>query len=105
MSLRLKLLLALGPLGLALVVVGVSAVWSLGALGTETQLILHQNYRSVLAAQRMQEVIERLDHAAMSLVIGRPNPDASSADADVKLFEHELTVQEGNITEKGEQQA
>ena len=56
MSLRLKLLLALVPLGLALVVVGVSAVWSLAALGTESQLILSDNYRSVLAAQRMQEV-------------------------------------------------
>ena len=42
MSLRLKLLLALVPLGLALVVVGVSAVWSLTALGTESQLILQR---------------------------------------------------------------
>jgi PAS domain S-box-containing protein len=101
MSLRLKLLLALVPLGLALVVVGVSAVWSLGALGTESQLILSDNYRSVLAAQRMQEAIERLDRAALLLIIGRPKPAASIGDW-ISRFEKELKVQEGNITERGE---
>ncbi len=104
MSLRIKLLLALVPLGLALVVVGVSAVWSLAALGTESQLILRDNYRSVLAAQRMQESIERLDRAAMLAIIGRPKPEASVGDW-ISRFEKELKVQEGNITEPGEKQA
>jgi len=104
MSLRLKLLLALVPLGLALVVVGVSAVWSLAALGTESQLILSDNYRSVLAAQRMQEAIERLDRAALLLIVGRPKPAASIGDW-ISRFEKELKVQEGNITERGEEEA
>ncbi|HEX4144437.1 MAG TPA: ATP-binding protein [Pirellulales bacterium] len=104
MSLRLKLLLALVPLGLALVVVGVSAVWSLSALGTESQLILSDNYRSVLAAQRMQEAIERLDRAALLLILGRPKPAASIGDW-ITRFEKELKVQEGNITEPDEEAA
>jgi two-component system, NtrC family, sensor histidine kinase KinB len=104
MSLRLKLLLALVPLGLALVVVGVSAVWSLTALGTESQLILSDNYRSVLAAQRMQEAIERLDRAALLLLIGHPKP-AATTEEWVSRFEKELKVQEGNITEPGEDNA
>jgi PAS domain S-box-containing protein len=104
MSLRLKLLLALVPLGLALAVVGISAVWSLAALDAESQLILHQNYRSVLAAQRMQDTIEKLDRAAMLSVIGRPKP-AASIDELIKRFETELGVQKGNITEPGEEEA
>ena len=105
MSLRLKLLLALLPLGLALVVVGVSAVWSLAALGTESQLILHQNYRSVLAAQRMQEAIERLDRAG-DAAGHRPRRCRPLRSANLtKRFEAELNVQEGNITEPGEEEA
>ncbi len=64
MSLRLKLLLALLPLALALVVVGVMAVWSLTELGVQAQLILRDNYRSVLAAQEMQESLEGFNNRA-----------------------------------------
>ena len=69
MTLRTRLLLAQGPLALALALVGVLAVATLADLGKSGQRILADNYRSVLAAQRMKEAIERIDSAALFLVI------------------------------------
>jgi len=104
-TLRGKLLLAESPLAIALLAVGACAVLVLSALGARTQLILQDNYRSVLAAQRMKEAIERLDSAALFLVA----KERSRADAQIKqnraLFEKELKVQQANVTEEGEDQA
>ena len=80
MSLRLKLLLALLPLALALVVVGVTAVWSLTALGVQAQLILRDNYRSVLAAQEMQESLEGFNNRALLVIAGRDDEQIPSFD-------------------------
>ncbi len=99
MSLRAKLLLAQLPLALALVLVGLVAVKSITALSDQSQLILKDNYRSVLAAQRMKESLERLDSAALFKLAG----DAERSDAQIadhaQKFEDELRVQEQNITE------
>lgn len=70
MSLRLKLLVALLPLAVALGVVGVLAVPTTNSLGRSAQSILTDNYRSVLAAQRMTDAIGRLDDAASLRLLG-----------------------------------
>jgi PAS domain S-box-containing protein len=106
MSLRLKLLAALLPLAAALVVVGVVGVVTVASLGHSAEDILRDNYRSVLAAQRMQESIERLqDAAARPLVDGIPGEPLAATTAMRRQFETELHVQEGNITEVGEGEA
>ena len=96
MSLRLKLLLALVPLGLALVVVGFRRSGRWRGWGTESQMILRDNYRSVLAAQRMQESIERLDRAG-DAADHRPvrNGRRLVRRSRVSRFDTESTVQEG----------
>src|SRR5205085_11318252 len=63
------------------------------------------NYRSVLAAQRMKEAIERVDSAALFLVAGEGAAGLRQAEQYVPVFERELQAQEGNVTEAGEQQA
>ena len=55
MTLRRKLHLAQLPLALALVLVGVVSVHTVSTLGKRSQDILSENYRSVVAAQRMNE--------------------------------------------------
>jgi len=102
MTLRSKLLLAQAPLGVALAVVGVLAVATISSLGARSQLIMKDNYRSVLAAQRMKEAIERIDRAAGFALIGRPEIAEPPAAENRVRFESELKVQEGNITEPGE---
>ena len=70
MTLRWRLLAAQGILALALLAVGVVAVTSLRTLGRSAETILQDNYRSVLAAQRIKEAAERLDSAALYRVAG-----------------------------------
>ncbi len=104
MTLRTKLLLAQAPLGLILVIISVLSVGMVSYLGSNSQTILKDNYRSVLAAQRMKEYIERIDSAALFLLAGRPDKGRPQASLNQPSFEAELKVQEGNITEPGERE-
>ena len=105
MMLRAKLLFAQLPLALALVLVGFVSVRTTQALGSGAQAILQDNYRSVLAAQRMKDALEGLDSAAATLVLGDQSIGAERAQEPRRRFENELHVQEGNITELGEGEA
>jgi len=105
MTLRTRLLIAQGPLALALALVGVLAVVTLADLGKSGERILADNYRSVLAAQRMKEAIERVDSAAHFLLIGEDARGLRQAAENRPRFESELRAEEQNITEPGEQEA
>jgi signal transduction histidine kinase len=104
MNLYKKLLLAQAPMAVALAIVGVFSVVVVSFLGTHSQTILKDNYRSVLAAQRMKEAIERMDSAALFLVAGQRQKGIEQAEKYRPVFEAELKVQEGNITEHGEKE-
>jgi PAS domain S-box-containing protein len=67
-------------------------------------LILQDNYRSVLAAQRMKESIERMDSAALFMAAGERQKGIEQAQRNRAIFEAELKVQQGNITESGERE-
>jgi NtrC-family two-component system sensor histidine kinase KinB len=105
MTLRWRLLAAQGILALALLAVGVVAVTSLRTLGRSADTILQDNYRSVLAAQRIKDAAERLDSAALFRVAGRVDRAEEQARTSLRTLEEELAVQEGNITEAGEREA
>lgn len=105
MTLRARLLLAQVPLVLAVLVVAALALLTLRSLGAASQHILTDNYRSVLAAQRMKEAAERLDSAALFIVAGQREKADGQIALNRRLFESELRVEEGNITEAGEEEA
>jgi len=105
MRLKTKLLLAQVPLALALLVLGAIAITTIGRLGLSSERILKDNYRSVLAAQRMKEAIERMDSAALFIALGRREEGKQIAWRNRIIFEEELEAQVKNITEKGEQEA
>lgn len=102
MTLRSKLMLAQVPMAIAVAVVGVLASVTNGKLGRNSELILKDNYRSVLAAQRMKESIERIDSAALFIVAGEQDAGMHQSDEFIPRFERELETQEGNVTETGE---
>ncbi len=104
MNLYKKLLLAQAPIALALAIVGVVSVIVVSFLGSHSQTILKDNYRSVLAAQRMKEASERMDSAALFIAAGQRDKGIEQAEKNRPLFEAELKVQEGNITESGEKE-
>ncbi len=92
MSLRSKLLLAQAPLALVLVVFGWASTRALTTLGRSPELILKDNYRSVLASERMMESLDVLQASALGLATRRP-VDGEARDAARLRFESELAVQ------------
>ena len=103
MTLRRQLLLAQVPLAAALLVVGVASLRTVSFLGDSSETILQDNYRSVLAAQRMGDALDGLDREALLRALSQPEVERAQALRD--RFESELRVQEGNLTEPGEGQA
>src|SRR5450432_2607514 len=105
MTLRAKILLAQTPLVAALVLIAVLSGVTSAALGRNVASILQDNYRSVLAAERMKEALERIDSAAMFVVAGERRRGITQAEQNFPRFESELAVQQNNITERGEPEA
>ena len=105
MRLVTKLSLAQLPL---VVVLGITIVFGsvvTRALGRGSEDILKDNYRSVLAAQRMKEAAERIDSGVMFTVIGQAARGLAQIDANLQKFEDEFRAQDSNITEAGEREA
>src|SRR5687768_5827525 len=102
MTLRQKLLLAQAPLALAVALLGVVATLTVSSLGERSDEIFRENYRSVLAMQRIKEALERMDSAALFLVAGHREEGVTQAALYRPRLEAELLVEEGNITEPGE---
>jgi two-component system, NtrC family, sensor histidine kinase KinB len=99
-TLRRRLLLAQVPLAAALLVVGGAALRTVSEQWTASEAILKDNYRSVLAAQRMGDALDELDRQVLLGALGR-SPDGGARARET--FEAELRVQEGNVTEPGEE--
>ncbi len=102
MTLRKKLLLAQLPLAIALVFVGFTAVSKVSSIGRRSEIILKDNYGSVLAAQRMKEVIERLHDLAVLSLLGVGDGSSEARIDQSRRFEAQLKEAEANVTELGE---
>ena len=105
LKLRDKLLLAQLPLVIALVVSAVVVAWSLRALGDSSEHILKENYRSVLAAQRMIDALERIDSDVVLSLVTHDVTDLQRTSEQRLRFSNELAVQQANISEPGERDA
>jgi signal transduction histidine kinase len=105
MTLRTKLLLAQLPLVVALAVTIIVGSMVTHALARGSRAILQDNYRSVLAAERMKEAAERINGGLAMASIGRIDRGLAEITANLPRLDDELRVQEGNITEIGEQGA
>lgn len=105
LTLRGKLLLAQLPLLAALIVLSALALWTVKSLGSSTQNIIRENYRSVVAAQRMKEAVERMDSGALFTLAAQRERGLALAAQNRQLFEAELSLEEHNLTEPGEAEA
>jgi signal transduction histidine kinase len=100
-----KLVLAQLPLVIALGVTIVVGSVVTRALARGSEAILKDNYRSVLAAERMKDAAQRIDSGVVFAVLGRAARGLSQIDENLSRFDDELRAQEGNITEAGERDA
>ncbi|MCI0336401.1 MAG: ATP-binding protein [Acidobacteria bacterium] len=102
MNLRTKLLLSYLVFVAALVALGVWSVWRLWDMGRVSKLILSNNYDSVVAAQDMKESAERLDSAALFILLGERERATQQMLEHRRLFDAAFDKAANNITEQGE---
>ena len=106
LKLRNKLILAQAPLVTALLVLGIVASVTVSRLGSHSQVILKDNYRSILAAERMKEAVDGMKAGVLLMILGGHREEGVRAARDnMSRFESELDVQVHNVTEPGEQEA
>jgi signal transduction histidine kinase len=97
-------MLTMAPLVVALALVGTISGMVAGVLARQPGHIWQDNYRSVLAAQRMKESIERIQQSVLISLIGRADATQSIPE-NRDVFEREFAVEASNITEPGEGEA
>jgi two-component system, NtrC family, sensor histidine kinase KinB len=102
MNLRNKLLLSFLIFIAALVALGVWSALSLRELGGVSRRIISHNYDSVVAAQDMKESLERMDSAALFLLLGNRDRALAQFDQHRARFDAAFEKAAGNITEPGE---
>jgi two-component system, NtrC family, sensor histidine kinase KinB len=101
-GLRPKLALGFGGLLLVLLATGWQSVNLLDRLGGSIDVILRENYRSVIAAQDMKEALERMDSGALFALAGETARGRRLAVEHLPRFEEALAVERGNVTLPGE---
>lgn len=90
------------PTVLALICVGLTAALTISDLGLHSQRILKDNYRSVLAIQRITNGIERLDSGILFFLNGKTEDGTRMIREFRPLVEDEIRIEERNVTEAGE---
>src|SRR3954447_20145925 len=96
-SLRARMLLGIAPLLAIMVALGVWAIVMFSRLGGNIDVILRENYRSVLAAENMKEALERMD-SALLFAIGGEEQQARDQFAEYRpAFEKNLHTEQNNI--------
>jgi NtrC-family two-component system sensor histidine kinase KinB len=104
-GLRSKLTLGFAGLLAILVLLGLQSISLLSRLGGSIDVILRENYRSVVACQEMKEAIERMDSGALFALAGDAARGGTLAEANRPRFEHALDVELHNVTLPGEGEA
>jgi NtrC-family two-component system sensor histidine kinase KinB len=101
-GLRQKLSLGFGGLLLIILVIGGQSIIQFKDLGQSVDVILRENYRSVVACQEMKEALERMDSGILFVLLGYGGEGKTLIRTNEERFEKALQVELGNITVPGE---
>jgi len=101
-GLRQKLALGLGGLLLIAFAIGIYGLVLLSRLGPAIDVILRENYRSVVAMQEAREALERMDSGALFSLLGFTEGSVRIHEQYDPRFREALRVELGNITLPGE---
>lgn len=85
-----------------LVVVMVAAIFNFFSLGRSIDRIFRNNYKSVIAAQRMKDALERIDSSTTFVLAGQTERARGQYQTYVPRFTAAHYVEAHNITEAGE---
>ena len=101
-GLRQKLSLGFGGLLLIILIIGIQSIVHLTKLGESIDVILRENYRSVIASQQMKEALERMDSGILFALLGYTQKGDELIRKNELVFQVALQVELNNITLPGE---
>lgn len=102
LGLRQKLFLGFGGLLIILAVIGAQSILHLTRLGGSIDIILRENYKSVIACQQMKEALERVDSGLLFMLLGENQQGRDLILKNEVAFEKALQVEFNTITLPGE---
>jgi len=101
-GIRQKLMLGFGGLFILISGIGLLTMSKISDLGRSIDVILRENYQSVIACQDMKESLERIDSAVLLSFIGQPEESRRIIETNRQIFDRALATELGNITVAGE---
>jgi NtrC-family two-component system sensor histidine kinase KinB len=102
LGLRQKISLGFGGLLSIILLIGIQSIIQLSRLGDSIDVILRENYRSVIACQEMKEALERIDSGVLFSLQGYTQKGQEQIRSNEQAFEKALQVELNNITLPGE---
>jgi NtrC-family two-component system sensor histidine kinase KinB len=97
-KLQQKLSLGFGGLLLITIIIGAQSILTLTRLGSSIDVILRENYRSVVACQTMKESLERMDSGLLFILLGENRRGGDLIRTNEMIFEDALRAELNNIT-------
>jgi NtrC-family two-component system sensor histidine kinase KinB len=101
-GIRQKLLLGFGSILIIVAGIGAVTILQLRTLGRAIDVILRENYRSVVACQQMKEALERIDSGVLFTLAGNQSAGQTLVEENLRTFEAAYEVEMGNVTLPGE---
>jgi CHASE3 domain sensor protein len=92
LGLRQKLSLGFGGLLVIILIIGIQSIIQLTKLGESIDVILRENYRSVIACQQMKEALERMDSGILFELLGYTQKGDELIRKNELIFEMALQV-------------
>src|SRR5215813_5153222 len=102
LTLRSRIFLTLVPLLTLLAVLGGAGVVLLYRLGDSIGLILSENYESVIAMERLNEALERIDSSFQFALAGKEDKAYRQYQQNWDPYRKNLEKERSNITLPGE---
>jgi NtrC-family two-component system sensor histidine kinase KinB len=97
-----RIFFGLASIFVLIVAMGVYAVVLFAKLGSRVDVILRENFRSVLAGQQMKEAAERMDSGLFFSLVGEEERGRDLYTRNLPVFKEALKTELGNITLPGE---
>jgi methyl-accepting chemotaxis protein len=102
MGLQSKILSGFFILVLMLFIAGLWSIYELNSIGSSVQSILDENYKSIHAAKRMKDALEREDSGILLLILGKWEEGRKIINSADSMFNQEIQVAYNNVTIEGE---
>lgn len=102
LGLRQKISLGFAGLLGIILITGAESIYLFSQLGNSIDVILRENYRSVVACQQMKEALERMDSGVLFLLLGYHHEGIQLIETNQLNFEKALQIELNNITLPGE---